>query len=129
MGRRFAKPSKGAELIGVRILKNKNAVVIAATKKARALLCRACDINFLAGPGKGVTLIKIKQGVDAVLGFTVSTSDREFLTVQTNRGATQNISTAKYGVTARGGKGRELLQRGEFTQVVRAPIEVTSLTD
>jgi hypothetical protein len=28
----------------------------------------------------------------------------------------------KYGVTGRGGKGRELLQRGQFTRVVpRAP--------
>ncbi len=129
MGRRYAKPSKGAELIGVKVLKNNNAVVIAATKKARALLCKAHDINFLAGPGKGVMLIKLKKAVDTVLGFTVSTSDREFLTVQTNRGATQNISTAKYGITARGGKGRELLRRGEFTQIVQAPIEITSLTE
>lgn len=129
MGRRYAKPSKDAELIGVKVLKNKNAVVIAATKKARALLCKAHDISFLAGPGKGVMLIKLKKEIDSVLGFTVSTSDREFLTVQTNRGATQNISTAKYGITARGGKGRQLLKRGEFTQVVQTPIEITSLTE
>ena len=40
------------------------------------------------------------------------------MTVETTRGAEQTISTAKYGVTGRGGKGRELLQRGEFTRVV-----------
>jgi len=28
------------------------------------------------------------------------------------------VSTAKYDVTGRGGKGRELLQRGQFTRVV-----------
>jgi hypothetical protein len=34
------------------------------------------------------------------------------MTVETSRGAEQTISTAKYEVTGRGGKGRELLQRG-----------------
>ena len=38
--------------------------------------------------------------------------------VETSRGGGQTISTAKYEVTGRGGKGRELLQRGQFTRVV-----------
>jgi hypothetical protein len=38
--------------------------------------------------------------------------------VETSRGAEQTISTAKYEVTGRGGKGRELLQREHFTRVV-----------
>jgi DNA gyrase subunit A len=46
------------------------------------------------------------------------------MTVETTRGAEQTISTAKYGVTGRGGKGRELLQRGEFTRVVPEPPQV-----
>ena len=40
------------------------------------------------------------------------------MTVETSRGAEQTISTTKYEVTGRGGKGRELLQRGQFTKVV-----------
>ena len=40
------------------------------------------------------------------------------MTVETSRGAEQTISTAKYEVTGRGGKGRELLQRGQFTRIV-----------
>ena len=46
------------------------------------------------------------------------------MTVETTRGAEQTISTTKYGVTGRGGKGRELLQRGEFTRVIPPPVEV-----
>jgi hypothetical protein len=46
------------------------------------------------------------------------TGDRDLLTVETSRGAEQTISTMKYEVTGRGGKGRELLQRGQFTRVV-----------
>jgi DNA gyrase subunit A len=58
-----------------------------------------------------------------VLGFIASVGDRNLLTVETSRGAEQTISTAKYEVTGRGGKGRELLQRGGFTRVIWAPPE------
>jgi hypothetical protein len=47
--------------------------------------------------------------------------------VETSRGAEQTISTTKYGVTGRGGKGRELLQRGEFSRVVPQVPEVPQI--
>ncbi len=53
-----------------------------------------------------------------MLGFIASVGDRDLLTVETTRGAEQTISTAKYEVTGRGGKGRELLQRGQFVRVI-----------
>ena len=93
-------------------------ILIAATRQARALLCKVDEVNFLSGPGRGVILIKLGKDEDKVLGFVASTGDRDLLTVETTRGATQTISTGKYGVTSRGGRGRELLQRGEFTKVV-----------
>jgi DNA gyrase subunit A len=82
------------------------------------LLCKAEEVNFLSGPGKGVILIKLSGGDDRVLGFLASTGDRDILRVETSRGAEQTISTTKYEVTGRGGKGRELLQRGQFTRVI-----------
>jgi DNA gyrase subunit A len=92
--------------------------VIAATREARALLCKIDEINYLSGPGRGVILIKLDSSSDRVLGFIASTGDRDLMTVETTRGAEQTISTTKYEVTGRGGKGRELLQRGQFTRVV-----------
>ena len=53
-----------------------------------------------------------------MLGFIASSGDRDLMRVETSRGAEQTISTAKYEVTGRGGKGRELLQRGQFTRVI-----------
>ena len=120
-GRRFARPAQGAEMVGVAALRGA-AVIIAVTRLARAILCAAREISFLSGPGKGVMLIKLDKSRDAVLGFTASTGSRELLTVETSRGALQNVSTARYDVTARGGKGRELLQRGRFTRVVSPPV-------
>jgi hypothetical protein len=34
------------------------------------------------------------------------------------------VSTAKYEVTSRGGRGRELLQRGQFTRIVPVTPEI-----
>jgi DNA gyrase subunit A len=128
-GRRFARVADGAEIVGVAAITGAE-IVIAATRQARAMLCKADEVNVLGGPGRGVILIKLQKQDDRLLGFIASTGDRDLLTVETTRGAEQTISTAKYGVTSRGGKGRELLQRGEFTRVVpRAPELPTSSTE
>jgi DNA gyrase subunit A len=120
-GRRFARVADKAEVVGVARISG-NETIIAATRQARAMICKVDEINYLAGPGRGVILIKLQKDDDRLLGFIASTGDRDLLTVETSRGAEQTISTAKYGVTGRGGKGRELLQRGQFSRVVsRAP--------
>jgi DNA gyrase subunit A len=115
-GRRYARPSSGVEVVGVARVTG-DEVVIAVTADARAMLCQADEVNYLSGPGKGVILIKL-GAKDRLLGFLASTGDRDILRVETSRGAEQTVSTAKYEVTGRGGKGRELLQRGSFTRVV-----------
>ena len=115
-GRRYARPAEGAEILNVARLSG-GEVLIAASAEARGILCKADEVNFLSGPGKGVLLIKLAED-DRLLGAIASSGDRDLLTVETTRGAEQTISTAKYEVTGRGGKGRELLQRGEFTRVV-----------
>ncbi len=115
-GRRYARPAEGAEVVGVARVTGKE-ILIAATAEARGLLCSVGDVNYLSGPGKGVILIKLGDE-DRVIGFIASDGDRDLLTVETTRGAEQTISTGKYEVTGRGGKGRELLQRGQFTRIL-----------
>jgi DNA gyrase subunit A len=121
-GRRYARAADGAEFVGVARLTG-GEVLIAATREAHAMLCKAEEVNFLSGPGRGVILIKLSSDADRVLGFIASKGDRDLMTVETTRGAEQTISTTKYDVTGRGGKGRELLQRGQFTRVVTPPPE------
>jgi DNA gyrase subunit A len=116
-GRRYARAAAGAEFVGVARITGEE-ILIAATREARAILTKVEEVNFLSGPGRGVILIKIASDADRVLGFIASTGDRDLMTVETTRGAEQTISTTKYEVTGRGGKGRELLQRGQFTKIV-----------
>jgi DNA gyrase subunit A len=47
-GRRFARPSQGVEVVGVARVTGPE-VIIAATADARALLCRAEEVNYLSG--------------------------------------------------------------------------------
>jgi DNA gyrase subunit A len=121
-GRRFARPSEGVEVVGVERITGDETVIV-ATAEARGLLCSAEEINYLSGPGKGVILIKLSEKDDRVLGFLASRGERDLLRVETSRGAEQTISSAKYEVTGRGGKGRELLQRGQFTRIIPNEVE------
>jgi DNA gyrase subunit A len=126
-GRRFARVPEGAEVVGVARITG-DEIVIAATRQARAILCKVEEVNYLSGPGRGVILIKLQKEDDRVLGFIASVGDRDLLTVETTRGAEQTISTTKYEVVSRGGKGRELLQRGQFIRVVPQPVELPAQT-
>ncbi len=125
-GRRYARTADGAEVVMVSITTGEE-TVIAATSAARAMLCPVEEVNFLSGPGRGVILIKIDFPEDKVIGALVSTGDRDLLTVETSRGAEQTISTTKYEIVGRGGKGRELMQRGQFTRVVPNQVALPTL--
>jgi DNA gyrase subunit A len=116
-GRRFARPSGSAEVVAVEKITGEETLIV-ATRDARALLCKADEVNYLSGPGKGVILIKLVGDDDQVIGFMASHGDRDLMRVETSRGGEQTISTAKYEITGRGGKGRELLQRGQFSRVI-----------
>lgn len=114
-GRRYARMSKGHEIVGVENIHGLE-TIIAVSQQARAMLCSAEEINYLAGPGKGVRLIKLASD-DRVLGFKASQGERDLLKVKTSRGATQTISTAKYKVTGRGGKGIVVMKTGSFSAI------------
>src|SRR5690606_13376803 len=127
-GRRFARVADGAEVVDVMTVTGRE-TIIAATRQARAMLCAVDEVNFLGGPGRGVILIKIQPKEDRLLGLMASVGDRNLMVVETARGAEQTISTAKYEVTGRGGKGRELLQRGQFVRVVPPAVEVQAVPE
>jgi DNA gyrase subunit A len=82
------------------------------------MLCKANEVNFLSGPGRGVILIKLEPKDDAVIGFITATDDRDTLTVETSMGGEQRINLGRYEVVGRGGKGREIVKRGQLVKVI-----------
>ena len=120
-GRRFARVSSGAAVVNVAPIHGSE-IVLAVSRSCRAMVCPAEEINYLSGPGKGVTLIRLASD-DELLGFKASTGDRDLLTVMTNRGAKKTISTAKYRVTSRGGRGNEIQKNGKIEDIIVPPPE------
>ncbi len=115
-GRRFARLSGVAEVLGVTAVRG-DETIIAASRNARAILCPVSEVRFTAGAARGVLLMKLATG-DTLLGYVASRGDRDLLVVATNRDAEKTISTTKYGVTGRGGRGREIQKTGTFEKVV-----------
>jgi DNA gyrase subunit A len=120
-GRKYARTSAGAELIGVYPIDGTE-TILAISADCRAMVCSAEDVNYLSGVGKGVMLIKLAK-TDRLVGFKPSKGDRDLLLVETNRGAQKTISTAKYRVTSRGGKGNEIQKNGKISKVIWSPVE------
>lgn len=115
-GRRFARPAKGHAVIGFTPVHGSE-TILAVSADCRAMVCRADEVNYLSGPGKGVQLIKLGP-LDKLLGFKASEGDRDLLNVETNRGAQKTISTVKYRTTARGGRGNEIQKNGKIARII-----------
>lgn len=126
-GRRFARPGKDSHIVAVHKISG-HETILAVTHACRAMVCPADDVNYLSGAGKGVMLIKLAKG-DKLIGFKPSKSDRDLLTVETNRGAKKTISTAKYRVTGRGGKGIEIQKNGKIAKIIVPPVTSPELPE
>lgn len=119
-GRKYARPTKGKQVIAVEAIEGEE-TVLTATANARAILCPAQEIKYLSGAGKGVQLIKLDK-TDSLLAMRTALDSRDTLIVKTSRGGEQRINTAKYKVVSRGGKGHEIIKRGKISEVVRESI-------
>jgi DNA gyrase subunit A len=119
-GRRFARPAGGAKVVGVYAVHGEE-TLIAASHARRALLCKVEQVNYLSGPGKGVLLMKLDKG-DRLIGFSAVDDDRRALVMRSSLGGEQRIGPSKYELSSRGGKGREVIKRGQLTEVVPEPL-------
>ena len=110
-------PGDGVEVVGVAKITGKRDRHRRHARGARDALPRRRD-QLPLGPGQGrhPDQAAVRRRPRARL-HRLDRRPRPDV-VETSRGAEQTISTTKYEVTGRGGKGRELLQRGQFTRVI-----------
>ncbi|MCC6337577.1 MAG: DNA topoisomerase IV subunit A [Myxococcales bacterium] len=125
-GRRYARPASGDELIGVAPCGDRDLLAV-VTKKTNALVCKVNEVNELAGPGKGVTVIKVGAD-DEVMAFLCTAKKDAELELETAKGRTLKLSPGKYEVTSRAGKGREMSKK-DTVKVVKRTLEVVSLPE
>jgi len=115
-GRKFARPRKGDEVVFVGWCDEEENLAC-ATKSGRALICPVTEVALLSGAGKGVILIKVQKG-DEVVGANLLGDDRDMLVVENKNGKHFEISTRKYGIVSRAGRGFQLFKRGSIERVV-----------
>jgi DNA gyrase subunit A len=120
-GRRFAKPAEGSTVVGVYAVHGEE-TLLAASRNRRALLCKVEEVNFLSGPGKGVLLMKLDKS-DRLVGFRAVTADSDALVLKSSLGGEQRVTISRYELTSRGGKGREIMKRGQLVEQVLPDVE------
>ena len=80
------------------------------TEQSHSLICAVEEINELAGPGKGVTVIKVEDG-DKVIAFLCTTDKQAKLDLETTKGRKLELTTFRAEVVARGGRGHQMVKR------------------
>ncbi|NVB36209.1 DNA topoisomerase IV subunit A [Pseudenhygromyxa sp. WMMC2535] len=118
-GRLFGKLKSGDEFVDVFQVYAEDDVC-ALSRKGKLLCCNVMDINLLAGPGRGVTMIKLEAKDEVLACWKAKTT----VEIQKSSGGTIKISAAKATVTNRGGKGRPIMKRGSV-EAVSAPLPET----
>jgi DNA gyrase subunit A len=115
-GRRFTKVADGDEVVGVAPAK-KGDILALVTAGARSLLCEADEVAELAGPGRGVTVMKVEDD-DGIIGFGVAkVGTDEILVAETEGGKKIAIGPGHDEVVGRGGKGRPIAKRTRIVKV------------
>ncbi len=125
-GRRFAKAGQGDEIIGVAPCTEKDLLAV-VTRNTNALVCKVNEVNELAGPGRGVTVIKTAED-DAVMAFLCTSRKDAELTIETTKGKSLKLTPGRYEVTGRGGKGREMSKKDTVKSISR-PLEFVTLPE
>jgi DNA gyrase subunit A len=126
-GRRYAKPGKEDELIGVSPAQDRDLLAV-VTQSSHALICKVKEVNELAGPGRGVTVIKVPAG-DQVIAFLCTTDKEQTIELESSKGGKKlSLGVKSYELAARGGKGREMVKKDKV-KVAHRPITFVPLPE
>ena len=113
LGRKYMKVKEGEEVTGIGFLdqQSDSSLIAVASVRGRVLLCQAEEVAVLSGPGRGVTVLKVEEN-DRVLGFRLLKEKTDQLILLKEDGGKLAVSSKKYQVVSRGGKGHAMFKRG-----------------
>jgi len=109
-GRRVARVGEGDEIVSIEAVRGP--VVVVATRRGKMLRFTLDEVVELAGPGRGVILMRpSKEGDDRVVGALALKKDATFIAV-TLDGAERKIAVGDVPEGKRAGKGLKVVKRG-----------------
>jgi DNA gyrase subunit A len=126
-GRRYLRPEEGDEAIYLALC-GPDSKIACASVTGRALICETDEVSLLAGPGKGVRLIKLDDG-DQLVGARVLANPDDALVVERESGTELSITLRKHEVVSRAGRGYHLFKRGSLKRALIPPPSVPQLPE
>src|SRR5438477_674171 len=121
-GRRFAKPAKEDELLGVVPVRDRDRLAV-ITQKSHTLVTKVSEVNELAGPGRGVTVIKVGSD-DKVVAFLATSKKDAVVPLETTKGRKLELTTFRQEPVSRGGRGHQLVKRDTVKALPPPPVFV-----
>lgn len=122
-GRQIVKLAEGDKVVMVQLIRDEKTVML-ASEKGHVLHFPLEEIPVLAGVGKGVIGIKLKEG-DTCLGGALLRNQNDALVMETS-GERQMEFYGGREVSSRGNRGFEAVKRTHFTRVVPTPISLVN---
>jgi DNA gyrase subunit A len=113
-GRRLARVGEGDEIVSVEPIAGPQVVV--ATARGKMLRFALDEVPELAGPGRGVILMRPDKVEDRIVGALALTADAAFVAV-TPEGTERRITVREVPAGRRAGKGQKVVKRGGVAAV------------
>jgi DNA gyrase subunit A len=126
-GRRFAKLSEGAEVVGIELTSGTENVLFLSEQR-RVLVCNLSEVTYLSGAGKGVAVLKLEEG-DKLLGLRVLAEKPEPIVVRTTQDVEHKLIPSKFAPSERGGKGAEFMKKIQLAEIVLPPVQAPALPE
>ncbi|HEX9577687.1 MAG TPA: DNA gyrase subunit A, partial [Myxococcales bacterium] len=121
-GRRFSRPAKEDEIIGVVPVGDRDRLAV-ITEKTHWLVMKANEVNELAGPGRGVTVIKTGAD-DKVVAFICSSHRDAAIALESSKGRKLELTAFGHDPAKRGGHGRQMIKREKAKAIGTGPVIV-----
>ena len=119
-GRKYCRLGEKDRVVFVDLVRDQTTMFL-ATSQARIIHFSIDEVPVLSGAGKGVRGMKVAPD-DHVLGGVLLSGVRETLRVITSQDKELAFGQQKYEVTSRGGKGIRVIQRAQFSHIIRPDI-------
>ena len=131
-GRRYMSLESKDEVLACYGARGHESVAL-ASRKGRAMIFSIHDIPLRQRSSKGCAAIKLMRG-DTVLAFKLVTHPLEGLLVRTGSGREKLIreshqSSSKLRKTRRGGRGYEMIRRGQFEEWHNPPLMLQAIEE
>ena len=128
-GRRFMRVDSDDEVVYVGLKPEKRSHLACVTVSGHALICDGDEVSLLAGPGKGVRLIKLEED-DVVVGAQLLRKSSDMLLAEKESGTEFEISDRQVQTrVARRKRPRALSSAVRVAKVVTPAPEVPSLPE